>query len=62
MSLEQYRVPITNDKFEFDATLPGFSFPCCACIHRKKDQDADPCGKCGHNLGANLDQQEPGNE
>lgn len=58
MSLEQYRVPITNDHFEHDESLPGFSFPCCACIHRTKHQDKDPCGTCGHNLGADLDQQE----
>lgn len=62
MSMEEYRVPITNDFFEFDETLPGFSFPCCACVHRIKDHMADPCGMCGHNIAANTDQQEQGDE
>lgn len=35
--------------FEFDEDMSNFCFPCCACIHRKKAQDVDPCKHCGHN-------------
>lgn len=64
MSLDEYRVFIEYDFFEFDEKLPGFSFPCCVCVHREKDQFAHPCGNCGHNIGADLENKpdDPGGD
>ena len=48
--LSQYQVDVRYDSFEFDEKIPGLSFPCVVCIHRHKDQFADPCGTCFHNM------------
>lgn len=50
--LSQYQVDAQYDKFEFDESMPGLSFPCVVCVHRSKDHFDDPCGTCRHNIGA----------
>lgn len=48
--LSQYQIDVRYDSFEFDEKIPGLSFPCVVCVHRNKDQFADPCGTCHHNM------------
>jgi hypothetical protein len=40
---------VTRDKFEFDEDSFDFSFPCCACVHRRVRDVDMPCIKCDHN-------------
>lgn len=57
MSIEEYRVEVSRDAFEFDESVSGLSFPCCACVHRFKDQFSDPCGTCAHNCNSSEQDQ-----
>lgn len=51
MALEEYCVD--KDQFELDKDQERkFCFPCIMCIHRKKDQYAEPCNSCEHNVNA----------
>jgi len=51
MSLIEFSVP--RDRFKLDEkTEIIFSFPCCNCAHRIKDQNEEPCRSCDHNINA----------
>lgn len=60
MSLKDYNVP--SDKFEAEELMGGFSFPCCACKHRFKDAFTQPCRSCGHNVNAEIKEDEKKNK
>jgi hypothetical protein len=53
MSLDYYLTDLEeNDYFEAIEQAGGFSFPCNACIHRKRSATEEPCLKCGHNVNS----------
>lgn len=54
MSIEDYSLPF-GDYFELEEQKGnGLSFPCCVCIHKVKTCNEEPCSKCGHNAGAEV--------
>lgn len=69
MSLRDYEPPDwTSDQFSLaeDAqgnprwlVRPMLCFPCCVCKHGEKDQEEDPCHRCGHNVNSAASQRMP---
>jgi hypothetical protein len=35
--------------------MPELSFPCCCCTYNTKEQNDDPCYRCGHNANVKSD-------
>lgn len=42
----------SGDKFEVDESACYPSFPCCCCVHRKKNEEDYPCRVCGYNVNS----------
>lgn len=63
MSLKDYNVP--SDKFELDTRKTVKEFACAfclLCLHRYKTTKEEPCRSCGHNVNAEIKDDEKKNK
>lgn len=51
MSLAEY-VNYENDYFKHDEDVSELGFPCCACTHRRSDEEEEPCKLCCYNANS----------